>query len=194
MTIRVQRGFPERDREAVVEMYWEAFQGKFRPALGSDAAGIAFLRRTLNPAFAIVAYDDDRPIGVAGLRTRDGSLVQGHLLDLIATTGWLRGLTTGPLLALLIRRLERGTLLMEGLCVHEDARGQGVGSKLLEAVVEEARHRGSTTVRLDVIDTNPRARALYERLGWRPTRTRSTWPLHGVFGFGSVTTMMREVR
>ena len=46
------------------------------------------------------------------------------------------------------------------------ARGQGVGTALLKAIIAEGRRRGYAEVRLDVIDTNPRATALYERIGF----------------------------
>jgi len=42
----------------------------------------------------------------------------------------------------------------------------GVGSALLDAVAREAQARGLKEVRLDVIDSNPRAKALYTRKGF----------------------------
>jgi ribosomal protein S18 acetylase RimI-like enzyme len=46
-------------------------------------------------------------------------------------------------------------------------RGQGVGSALLSAVVQQARHRKVRAISLSVEDGN-RARALYERAGFVP--------------------------
>ena len=56
---------------------------------------------------------------------------------------------------------------MDGICVDETARGQGIGSLLLDAITDEARSQGLRFVRLDVIDANPRAKALYERKGFK---------------------------
>lgn len=52
------------------------------------------------------------------------------------------------------------------LCVHNDWRGRGVGSMLLDAVAEEARRRGCCKVTLEVRDDNP-AQRLYDRNGYK---------------------------
>lgn len=69
-------------------------------------------------------------------------------------------------MALLERDLAEDTLLMDGICVDSSARGLGIGTALLEAIKAEAKTRNLAQVRLDVIDINPRARALYEREGF----------------------------
>ena len=82
---------------------------------------------------------------------------------------------------------------MDGIFVDAGARGMGVGAALLGAVAEEAARRGLGQVQLDVIDTNPRARALYERVGFRAAKTEHTGPFGRVFGFESATRMVLEV-
>jgi ribosomal protein S18 acetylase RimI-like enzyme len=68
-----------------------------------------------------------------------------------------------------------------------------VGTRLLEAIAAEAAARGYREVRLDVIEGNDRARALYERAGYRAIGTQSTGLLRFVFGFRSATTMVLSV-
>ena len=53
--------------------------------------------------------------------------------------------------------------------------------------------RGYGWVRLDVIDSNWRARALYERQGFLATRTESLGLLRLLFGFSASTTMVRPL-
>ena len=48
--------------------------------------------------------------------------------------------------------------------IHPDYQGRGIGTRLLSALLDEARHRGQDLV-LDVFTINKRARALYQRLG-----------------------------
>jgi ribosomal protein S18 acetylase RimI-like enzyme len=94
---------------------------------------------------------------------------------------------------LLSREVDNDRFLLDGLCVDPAARGTGVGTALLVAITEEARARGYRGVRLDVVDTNPRARALYEREGFVALRTVEMGPLRHLFGFARSTTMIRAV-
>src|SRR5215217_3388400 len=54
------------------------------------------------------------------------------------------------------------------LVVAEEAEGRGIGAALMAAAEEWARSRGSATLTLNVFEGNQRARALYERSGFRP--------------------------
>jgi GNAT superfamily N-acetyltransferase len=80
-----------------------------------------------------------------------------------------------------------------GTCVARAHRGKGIGSQLLAALYQEAVERGYGAVRLDVIQDNWRARALYERQGFRAVRTEELGVLRFLFGFASSTTMVRPV-
>ncbi|WP_230426431.1 GNAT family N-acetyltransferase [Paragemmobacter aquarius] len=86
---------------------------------------------------------------------------------------------------------ETGLFLIDGLCVQPQARGRGVGSALIEAICTEAAARGFNTVRLDVVDTNPRARSLYERRGFVLDHSTPVGPLGLVFGYSVTHTMVR---
>lgn len=63
----------------------------------------------------------------------------------------------------------------------------------IHAVFDFARKRGMRAVRLDVVDTNPDARRLYERLGFAPVRTRRCPYLFRRMGFSAFTTMVEEI-
>jgi GNAT superfamily N-acetyltransferase len=51
-------------------------------------------------------------------------------------------------------------------------KGRGLGTRLIQLLEERMRQRGIATAVLDVEDVNPRALALYERLGYRVTGSR----------------------
>jgi len=53
-----------------------------------------------------------------------------------------------------------------GVSVDQRYRGRGLGSALITAVLEWARVNGITRVELEAFAANPRAIALYERLGF----------------------------
>jgi ribosomal protein S18 acetylase RimI-like enzyme len=60
-----------------------------------------------------------------------------------------------------------GAVWLEAAAVVRPVRGQGIGTSLVRAAESLAAERGYTTVELGVEDSNPDARRLYERLGYR---------------------------
>jgi len=54
--------------------------------------------------------------------------------------------------------------------VSPELRSHGIGAKLMNHLIEQGQALGRTTAILDVSVENPRAEALYERLGFRVTR------------------------
>ncbi len=57
-------------------------------------------------------------------------------------------------------------LNLHDLVVASDCRGQGVGNQLLSAVEAKARELGCCRISLEVMESNPRAKALYHRFGF----------------------------
>lgn len=66
------------------------------------------------------------------------------------------------------------------LAVHETLQSLGIGTALIAELEARARSAGRTTARLSVEQDNPRALALYRRLGYRGTgSTLETWRVSG---------------
>ncbi|MGC4756445.1 GNAT family N-acetyltransferase [Micromonospora trifolii] len=61
------------------------------------------------------------------------------------------------------------TMDLISMWVHPDARGRGVGDRLLDEVARWARERGADRLRLTVMPDNTRAKALYHRVGFTLT-------------------------
>ncbi|HZD70528.1 MAG TPA: GNAT family N-acetyltransferase [Actinomycetes bacterium] len=63
------------------------------------------------------------------------------------------------------------------------AQSLGIGTHLIRAAEERIRSRGLRTAMMGVEDNNPRARALYERLGYRECgREKASWEEHDADG------------
>ena len=189
--MHIVRGFTAAHRPAIAALYWEAFGKKLGRALGPRELALAFIEAVLSPDHAFCAFDDDgRLLGVAGFKTIEGALVGGSYADMARVYGHPGAMWRLTLLALLSRETENVRFLMDGIFVAPEARGRGVGTRLLDAIAEEARARGYQEVRLDVVDGNTRARALYERKGYRAVARHSIGLLRYVFRFRAATTMV----
>lgn len=192
--MQVSSGFEPQEAGLVAELYWQAFGPKLGKVMGPAPKALGFLSDVLNPAFALSCRDGQgRLLGVAGFKTAKGALIGGEISDLARHYGWWGALWRALFLMTLERPLKEGVLQMDGIFVHPQARGQGAGTALLEGIADLARAQGLSEVHLDVIDTNPRAQALYERQGFTAVSTEKTGPLKHVFGFSHATRMVRWV-
>ncbi|MFB6892455.1 GNAT family N-acetyltransferase [Kitasatospora sp. NPDC056327] len=187
------RAVPAGAEQQVAALYWEAFGRKLGPALDPPGAGRAFIARHLDHDRGIVAELDGEVIGVAGYRLGGRGLTGGDIGDVLAAYGVFRSLPRLAVLALFERTPEPGELVMDGIAVDSRHRGLGTGGRLLTGIAAVAAEHGCHRIRLDVIDVNPRARALYERHGFTAARTERTPYLRTLLGFGAVTTMYRPV-
>ena len=190
MKFKVTPGFEEGHRRQMAQLFWGAFEGKLHSALGRDARALQFLDAALQPKFAFSAVrEDGRLLGGAGIKTDAGGLLVAKRADLSAVYGFWGSIWRGAILELFERPLKPGTLQMDGIFVAADARGQGVGTALLDAVVWTAKMNRCQTVTLDVVNGNSRAQALYERYGFVAAGRQNVGLLSPVLGFRSATKM-----
>lgn len=64
---------------------------------------------------------------------------------------------------------------INNLAVRDDFRGRGVGTALLEFVMQAGANRGAARATLEVRRSNEPARRLYERLGFEVAATRPNY-------------------
>lgn len=191
--VTVCRGVPEGTEDVVAKLYWEAFGRKLGAALNPPTTGQRFIAAHLHRDRAVVALADDQVVAVAGYQLDGRGLTGGGMADVLDTYGLFKGLPRLALLTLFERKPGPAQLVMDGIAVAADFRGRGIGSLLLDEVFRVAAEHHCRQMRLDVIDVNPRARALYERHGFAAVRTEQTPYLRRLMGFGAVTTMHRPV-
>lgn len=190
--IRIGIGLPDRLRPEAVALYWQAFGSKLGTVMGPERKALRFLDRVMRAENCIYAQDAaGRLLGIVGFKTPQGSFAGGEISDMLAIYGVLGTAWRLPLLWMLEGDIDNARFLLDGICVAQAARGQGVGTHLLDAIEAEGRLRGYVGVRLDVIDSNFRAKALYARQGYVAEKTDDIGVLRFVFGFQSSTTMVK---
>jgi putative acetyltransferase len=134
-----------------------------RPARPDDAADLVWIQ--LQVAEEGIAAVDDRSDTLAERREMITGLREGDLYLVAECHRRVVG-------ALVLRRMPAAFLqhhALLGIEMHRDFRGTGLGTALIQHAVEWARENDLEMLRLGVLDSNPRARALYERLGFCET-------------------------
>ena len=192
--MRYQLGMPESCLASAASLYDEAFGQKFRIAIGSEQQRRSLLMDCFKREYAIVAMAGDKLVGIAGFHTTKGSFTGGIVYkNLVSLLGFIKGSRAALILSLYDRRPEKGDMLMDGIAVHQDYRGKGIGRRLLEELAVYAKEKGYNKLRLDVINTNPGARKLYERVGFEPVKTEWFPYLRWLLGFSGSTAMVLKI-
>ncbi len=194
MQVSYHFGLPHSQRAAAADLYWQAFGGKLGAVMGPEPRALAFLMRVLRGDHAVVALDGSgNLLGMAGFKSPLGGFAGGDPSDIRAIYGRLGALWRLPLLWMLESDVDNDRFLIDGVCVQREVRSLGIGAGLLGHLEAEARRRGYGQIRLDVIDSNFRAKALYVRLGYKAVKSADIGILRLVFGFQSSTTMVKQL-
>lgn len=124
------------------------------PVTGPDAASL--LRAYVAHVAVVVGgtFTTGQPDDPGGLEPPDGAFLVARLDGVAVGCGG-------------VRRLGPGVAEVKRMFVRPDARGRGVGSRLLDALEDRARRLGCAVVRLDTDEALAPAVALYERAGYR---------------------------
>lgn len=192
--IEYKFGVSEHHREAAVALYDQAFSSKFSLAIANSEKRLAIFSACFNLSCAIGAVEDDALVGLLGFQTTQGSLTSQLTPSLLFThLGIIKGLRALAIFALYDRETTPGTLLLDGITVRDDKRSLGIGGKMLEQLTAYGLSQGYSAMRLDVIDTNPKAKQLYERHGFTATKTERFPYLRWLLGFGASTTMEKRL-
>lgn len=90
-------------------------------------------------------------------------------------------------------RPEPGAGVLSMLAVHEHLQSLGLGTRLVAALEKRVRRRGLRRARLSVEHDNPRALALYRRLGYREVgSTVESWPVPGGRTYVTVSAVLEH--
>ena len=190
MDLQFRRAVPSDVEEAIPLIYSAGSgEGDYVLAVGRHTA-IDFLRTAFVAGSNLFGCDahvaavlDGHVVGIGAFRNgaRYNRAVWKTLGPVLRVYGPLTGLGVvrrSMHLDKLCPPPKKNDLFIQDLGVREDMRGKGVGTALLTNQIDLARGKGFRRCVLDVAVTNPRAQALYERLGFRVVKERK-WHVKG---------------
>lgn len=186
-------GFDDSERIRVGSLYWEAFHRKLQPAFADEETGLRIIRASLRAERMFVARVQDVVVGVCGFMDQGIGATRLSWVALKSALPLQRAVRAALATSVLARSEAGDRLVLDGICVDRAHRGGGIGTALLGAAEQHARERGLRAVRLSVVDSNPRAEALYRRRGFTTVDGGSLGLLGYVYGFDRYTVMEKEV-
>jgi GNAT superfamily N-acetyltransferase len=137
-----------------------------RPAERSDAAGLATLLRSIGWFSHMQAEEPQQTLATVGAQLERCLGSDDHTIMVAqAPAGQVAGFVAIHWLPYLFMRGPEG--FISELFISEDSRGQGLGTRLLEAAIAAARERGCS--RLQLINYRGREsyqRGFYAKAGW----------------------------
>jgi ribosomal protein S18 acetylase RimI-like enzyme len=186
---------PDEFRASAIRLYFNALKEKLEPILSSDGRAHEALASNITTDKCLVAIGDEKLVGIMGIQTNKGGFVNPSLKTMVRIYGILGGILRMSGLAILHHTTSTDELYVDGVAVAHEIRGKGIGSRLFDLLERTAFKKGIRTISLEVIDTNQRAKALYEHLGFVVMKTHTLWPLNLFvkFPFKSATLMVKSV-
>lgn len=196
--IDITQTVDSRQLEQAARVFYEGFQPKIdhlEIVPRSAEQAVRIMAASLHPEMGFFALRQGQVVGLAGMQD-----ARGQFFDVDWPT-WRRefGLFGGlrrriwQVIGRLFMPVASGETRVQGIAVDAAYRGQGIGTLLLAHLEDHARALGRRAVILEVVDTNPDAQRLYERLGYRVTKTEhyGRWTANG--GFSGATYMRKEL-
>ena len=172
------------DVDAVIPLMYSAGPEAYRYvfSVSNESQALEFLRAAFikgDGEFGyrdhIVAVDDGEVVALVGMRNAKDN--NDYTMSVIKTVFQFYGLFNGLRVLLRGLRFEQivspprnGSLCLHNLGVKEQLRGKGYGQQLIAYFLAQAKKQHITVVGLDVAETNPKAKALYLRLGFEVKR------------------------
>ncbi len=177
----VRRGLASEHLAEAAALYWQAFGRDILPFGVSRARGEALIRLALRPQMALVALDAHGGLAaLAGIRDETGGLLGSDAGSFRAVWGGLKGGSIWLASQLYRSGPETSDMVLDGVIVAPERRGQGYAQALVAAAADLAAEGGYSGLRAEVAPTNHAARQLYQSLGFRPAgQGRMGWPWHG---------------
>ena len=193
MSLEINFGVPEKQRLRVAKILYEAFETKFQRFFGVKHYSSLIAEHLRNDRL-VVALSRGVVVGFGGLKFEGKEWFDIGFWQLLRELNFniFRVLFLGTMF---IDRVEKREILLDVLAVSRDMRGEGIGTRILDYVIDFARSNDFRKIKLSVVDTNKRARRLYERIGFKVSRIRRIpFPLNRLVGINSAHEMIYHVQ
>ena len=190
VSIQIQFGVPNNQRVTAATIFYESFQDKFGRVFGDRRKATQLLSRIIREDRILVALNDGQVVGFAGLHYQGKNFLECKFTEVARIYGLTAVRVMIYFLIAVLNELQPNQLHLEVLAVREHHRSKGIGTILLRSTIDFAQHKGFSQIQLEVVNTNPLAAKLYERIGFKKVKDRKIpYPFNILTGFNTITEM-----
>lgn len=194
----IQKGIKPEHRADAARLYAEAFKNKFENLIGTPDEVTEILKDSINVSYAFSAVSTNNElVGLVGFYHKNSSLMDIKLKKLIRKYGFFSGLYKKFVIFILFfkKRDNSKQLLMDGITTKKGHEGKGIARGLLDKLDEFALNNNMTSVKLDVVYGNDRAKGIYEKRGFKATGdVRNPGFIKRLIGVEGLTTMVKTLK
>ncbi len=171
MEVDIVEGIDEEYVDDALRVAYDAFAEKFRIGFRNANDLIRLFRGSVDTANCFSAIADGQLLGILTFRTAGREFYRLNPAVVFARFSPLRAVLVLFNLVLLEDYTEPDEFVVDSLAVARSSRGMSVGTALMQKAEQKAVSMGKRTTSLGVIGGNEGAARLYERLGYKTTRT-----------------------
>jgi len=168
-----------------LDIYYFAFRRKIRALIKIKEKALAIHKKSLNSDRVLYALSGSRVVGVLGLHYDNKNFMEIKYKYLREHFNPIQSYFIYFIYKIMSPKLNSDVIRIDSIAVDEDIRGKGIGSLLIKKVFEFAKDKGFKEIILEVVDTNPKAKKLYERLGFKEKKQVKFYFTQRVAGFSS---------
>jgi ribosomal protein S18 acetylase RimI-like enzyme len=187
--IKIIEGLPEHLYHQTAEIIYEAFGRKINCIIRPKDKAILILERSINPELGFFAISKGKVIGFLGIHYLNNEFLKMNFSNINKEFNFLKSFFIWFLFRIDSPNLKKEEIRINYLAVEKSIRGSGIGTKLTKKFLDYAKKQGFKTARLEVVNTNPRAKKLYEKIGFSVKKIKKYYFLTRRAGFSEEAIM-----
>lgn len=197
--ITITNKLTEEQKEEASKIYFEAFSKKFANFWlfeSDEAIATSCLIDGVHFDRGLYAVLDGHVVGIMGLdfdKEEYKKLTYQTFRKYYSAWGAFQRVFWNFIIFKLSANVKREKAHVDAVAVDSSSRGMGIGSMLFSKAFEVAKAKNCNKISLTVVDTNPRAKKLYEELGFDVVKVYEYGKSTERAGFTKEILMVKEI-
>ena len=175
------------------DIYLQAFNRKITCLIKPRQVAKEIIIKSLNYDMSLQAFDrDNKLVGFLGYQTSEREFISYKYYNFRKYFNPINAFLKWIILKMFMPKLAGTVIRIDSVAVEDDYRGQGIGTALIEKFLDFVKINNYKKTLLEVVDTNPRAKKLYERFGFYTKKRINYYFLARKAGFSAEDIMCKE--